>query len=142
MSSETILLTPKEVAALIGCSIRKLERHRVAGDGPPYAKLGALVRYPAGELEAWIRSRTRHSTSEGGTSDAALPKPKSRSPIRRRGPSDADAQAHAATKDDGLAEPRRPHTGAGRSPEPAPSTRRVARSMRRRPPAAEPHIIA
>jgi hypothetical protein len=68
MSSQTTLLTPHQVAERIGCSTRKLERHRVVGDGPPFAKLGALVRYPADEFEKWIRSRTRLSTSESDVS--------------------------------------------------------------------------
>jgi predicted DNA-binding transcriptional regulator AlpA len=57
------LLSQQQVADRFVCSTRKLERHRVAGDGPPYVKLGALVRYPEDELDAWIKSRTRLSTS-------------------------------------------------------------------------------
>jgi hypothetical protein len=59
-----ILHPPKRVAKRLECSERTLERHRAVGDGPPYIKLGALIRYPDDELEAWIRSRMRFSTSE------------------------------------------------------------------------------
>lgn len=56
-------LTVKEAADHIGCSAHTLNRYRVKGSGPPYYKMGG-VRYDRGELEEWIRSRRRQSTSE------------------------------------------------------------------------------
>lgn len=35
----------RTVAAVIGCSLEKLERDRWAGKGLPYKKFGRLVRY-------------------------------------------------------------------------------------------------
>lgn len=58
------LLTSREAAARLRCSERKLERGREVGDGPPYVKFGATVRYPADGLAQWIAARTRTSTSE------------------------------------------------------------------------------
>jgi hypothetical protein len=60
------LATPREVAKHLQCSERKLERHRLVGDGPPFVKIGAAIRYPLNELEEWLRGRLRRSTSEGG----------------------------------------------------------------------------
>jgi excisionase family DNA binding protein len=59
-----MLLTPREMAERLNCSTRKLERDRLTGAGPPYVKLGALIRYPEDELDAWLKSRIRRSTSE------------------------------------------------------------------------------
>ena len=38
---------------------------RVAGDGPPYVKVGRLVRYQPSAVDAWLAGTTRNSTSEG-----------------------------------------------------------------------------
>ena len=45
-------------------SVRTLERHRLAGTGPPYARLGRLIRYRQNDLKDWIDSNLRNSTSE------------------------------------------------------------------------------
>jgi hypothetical protein len=64
--STIVLLTPRETAKHLRCSERKLERHRLVGDGPPFAKIGAAIRYPLSELEKWLTERTQRSTSETG----------------------------------------------------------------------------
>ena len=61
---ELVLLTPRETAERLRCSERKLERHRLHGDGPPFVKFGAAIRYPLNELTAWIADHMRRSTSE------------------------------------------------------------------------------
>jgi hypothetical protein len=58
------LLTPRETTQYLRCSERKLERHRLVGDGPPFVKFGGTVRYPLSELEKWLAERTQRSTSE------------------------------------------------------------------------------
>jgi hypothetical protein len=58
------LLTSRELATLLNCSERKLERHRLVGDGPPFLKIGASIRYPLNELEKWLADRLQRSTSE------------------------------------------------------------------------------
>jgi hypothetical protein len=42
------------------------EGWRVKGFGPPWVKCGGLVRYRIADLDAWLESQTRHSTSERG----------------------------------------------------------------------------
>ena len=65
-TSTIVLLTPRETAKHLRCSERKLERHRLVGDGPPFVKIGAAIRYPLSELEKWLAERTQRSTSETG----------------------------------------------------------------------------
>lgn len=62
--SDVVLLTPRETAERLRCSERKLERHRLTGDGPPFVKFGATVRYPLDELTKWLAEHMRRSTSE------------------------------------------------------------------------------
>ena len=58
------LLTQREAAELLRLSERTLERSRVSGFGPPYAKLGSRVLYRADDLDQWITSHIVPSTSE------------------------------------------------------------------------------
>jgi excisionase family DNA binding protein len=59
-----ILDTP-EAASYVRLSKPTLERFRLTGDGPPYAKLGKAVRYRRADLDDWLASRLIRSTSEG-----------------------------------------------------------------------------
>jgi len=54
----------EKAAQYVGLSKPTLERYRVSGDGPKFAKLGSAVRYRKCDLDAWIESRLVHSTSE------------------------------------------------------------------------------
>jgi hypothetical protein len=56
--------TQRETAERLGCSERKLERHRQHGDGPPFLKFGGAIRYPDDELIKYIAEHIRRSTSE------------------------------------------------------------------------------
>ena len=58
------LLTQKQVAFQLGISERTLERHRVTGTGPRWARIGRLVRYRLSDLEQWVENSLRTSTSE------------------------------------------------------------------------------
>lgn len=61
------MLDTREAAARLHLSPRTLEGLRVRGEGPPFIKLGARsVRYAKGDLEEWIASRRRRSTSDAG----------------------------------------------------------------------------
>jgi hypothetical protein len=62
-------LTTQEASALSGMTVAWLERGRWRGDGPPYVKLGAAVRYPVDDLHAFMRARMRTSTTEGAAVD-------------------------------------------------------------------------
>jgi predicted DNA-binding transcriptional regulator AlpA len=58
------LFDQKQAAHFLGLSVRTLERHRVAGTGPRYARLGRLIRYRENDLKEWVDRNTRGSTSE------------------------------------------------------------------------------
>ena len=66
LSSEggTVFFNQNEAARYLRLSPRTLERHRVAGTGPRFTKLGRRVVYALAELDAWTASRTFTSTSE------------------------------------------------------------------------------
>jgi predicted DNA-binding transcriptional regulator AlpA len=61
--SQDVLNTP-EAAQYVRLSKPTLERLRLHGDGPRYAKLAGAVRYRKADLDAWIESRLIRSTSE------------------------------------------------------------------------------
>ena len=58
-----ILLTPKQAARHLNLSVSWLAKRRLAGDGPPYVKLGGAVRYVETSLQQWMKSQQRVSTS-------------------------------------------------------------------------------
>lgn len=62
------LLTTTAAAHYVGLSKPTLERLRLTGGGPVYAKLTAgpkgAVRYRAADLDAWIATRLIRHTSE------------------------------------------------------------------------------
>lgn len=65
MSTCTRMLRVPEAAKLLGLSASTLAKMRLRGDGPPYCKAGPrVVVYDPADLESWIASRRRHSTSE------------------------------------------------------------------------------
>ena len=63
----TIYLNTREAAARLRLSARTLDRYRVSGDGPVFLKLGGRVRYLIEDLDAWVKTRRRTSTSDDGT---------------------------------------------------------------------------
>ena len=63
-------LTETEAAEVLNVSPRTLQQWRVRGGGPPFAKLGALVRYDPETLAAWICAQTRSNTSDPGPAAA------------------------------------------------------------------------
>jgi predicted DNA-binding transcriptional regulator AlpA len=58
-----ILLTPKQTARHLNLSVSWLAKRRLAGDGPPYVKLGGAVRYVETSLQQWMKGQQRISTS-------------------------------------------------------------------------------
>ena len=69
MNRHSVLLTTAQAAAALGLSPRTLERYRVKGCGPRFRKVGRWVRYLPVDLERWLNSRSRQSTSDDGSSD-------------------------------------------------------------------------
>jgi predicted DNA-binding transcriptional regulator AlpA len=57
------LRTPA-AAEYLGYAESTLEKRRVTGDGPPFIQLGRVIVYDTRDLDAWLASRRRHSTSE------------------------------------------------------------------------------
>ena len=70
--AELCLLDEREAATRLRLSHRTLQRWRVAGKGPPFHKLGRVVRYAACDLDDFARSRLRHSTAESGRPASAV----------------------------------------------------------------------
>ena len=58
------LLDQRAAAEILGISVLTLERHRIAGTGPRFCRLGRLVRYRECDLEDWVSRSLRSSTSE------------------------------------------------------------------------------
>ena len=58
------LLDTKAAAKRVGLSPVTMERLRLTGDGPQYAKLGKAVRYRTADLDEWVASKLIRSTSE------------------------------------------------------------------------------
>lgn len=60
-------LKPRQAAAYLGLSFSALAKARVDGTGPAFLKLGKrAVAYDRGDLDAWLASRRRTSTSDPG----------------------------------------------------------------------------
>lgn len=58
---------PVEDAALrVGLSVSTLNKLRLSGGGPIFLKLGRRVVYHPADLEAWLATKRRRSTSDAG----------------------------------------------------------------------------
>jgi hypothetical protein len=51
------LLRPREAAAIRRVTVNHLANERSRGEGPPIAKIGGRVYYPADQLRDFINSR-------------------------------------------------------------------------------------
>jgi predicted DNA-binding transcriptional regulator AlpA len=58
------MLGAPEAAAYCGSSASTLAKLRLYGGGPVYVKLGRRVVYDVNDLDAWLASHRRASTSE------------------------------------------------------------------------------
>ena len=59
-----ILLNAREAALCLGLSVSTLAKLRLTGEGPRYVRLGRRVLYDPADLDAWVASRKRYSTSD------------------------------------------------------------------------------
>lgn len=59
------LVTPPEAAAILVIEARLLAEWRVQRNGPPFIKVGHLVRYRMGDLRAWLEARSRKVVRRG-----------------------------------------------------------------------------
>lgn len=65
-------LGTKEAAAYLGLSPKTLEKLRVTGEGPPYAKAGRRVIYDRRDLDRWVAERKRRFTGGSAEGDDAV----------------------------------------------------------------------
>lgn len=56
--------TEEQEAKRIGFAPKTLANQRCRGDGPPFLKVGRLVRYDPELTDQWLAERVRQSTSE------------------------------------------------------------------------------
>ncbi|RJT39795.1 DNA-binding protein [Mesorhizobium waimense] len=57
------MLRTEHVARITGLSASTLTKLRLTGGGPRYIKLGRAVVYDPDDIEAWLASNRRSSTS-------------------------------------------------------------------------------
>jgi hypothetical protein len=55
------LLTPQEVARVLGVDTKTLSNWRYIHRGPDFMKDGGVIRYPRAALAAYITQRTVHT---------------------------------------------------------------------------------
>ena len=56
-----------QTAKYLGISVRTLRNWRWSGKGPEYCALsGRLIRYELSQVQAWVQSKRRTSTSDQG----------------------------------------------------------------------------
>lgn len=65
------ILTTVEAARYVRLGKPTLERFRLTGEGPLYAKLGGAVRYRRADLDKWLESRLVASTSAADAARSA-----------------------------------------------------------------------
>jgi predicted DNA-binding transcriptional regulator AlpA len=63
------VLIARDAAEYLGIAQQTLAKFRWAGTSPPYFKIGRQVVYKRVELDSWLATRRRRSTSDAGTSD-------------------------------------------------------------------------
>jgi len=56
------LLSVNDAALRLGVSVSFLNKLRVSGSGPPFAKIGTRVVYDPADLSVWIEGQKRAST--------------------------------------------------------------------------------
>ena len=52
------------IAKQLNVAVKTVQAWRHRGNGPPFVKIGRLVKYDPDTVQAWVKSRERTSTSE------------------------------------------------------------------------------
>lgn len=60
------LFNTKQAATRLNLSSSTLNKLRLTGGGPQFVKLGASVRYRLDDLDKWVATQVRRSTSDIG----------------------------------------------------------------------------
>ena len=55
-----------DAASYAGVSTSTFNKWRITGEGPRYSKLGKIVVYDRADLDTWLASKRRTSTSDTG----------------------------------------------------------------------------
>jgi predicted DNA-binding transcriptional regulator AlpA len=63
-----VRLPVRDAADYVGLSCSTLNKLRLYGGGPVFLKLGRRVAYDVADLDAWLASKRRSSTSDDGLS--------------------------------------------------------------------------
>jgi excisionase family DNA binding protein len=71
MNESARKLPVSEAARFVGLSKSTLDKLRISGGGPTYLQLGRRVLYDVADLEAWLTSKRRSSTSDNGYREGA-----------------------------------------------------------------------
>lgn len=58
------LITEKEAAEILNCSVFALQRQRRVGGHIPYYKVGRSVKYSVADIESYLESQRFNSTSQ------------------------------------------------------------------------------
>ena len=61
--SDTLINT-SQLALRTGIAASTWNKRRLTGDSPPHVKIGRRVLYRWTDVEAWLESKLRHSTSD------------------------------------------------------------------------------
>jgi hypothetical protein len=64
MENFTALQSEEPIAEMLDVEPKTLQAWRHRGGGPPYIKVGRLVRYDPIAVRRWVEARTVRSTSE------------------------------------------------------------------------------
>lgn len=70
LHAQSRMLRTPEAADYCGSSASTFEKLRLTGGGPPYLKVGRRVVYDVRDLDAWLASKKRRSTSDPGVGNA------------------------------------------------------------------------
>jgi len=66
MEQAIVLLNQKQAAKILTVKEKTLEAWRTRGGGPRFKRIGRLIRYTPNDLQEFVRSSTRASTSDRG----------------------------------------------------------------------------
>ncbi len=66
MTSQTKYFKTKDAAEYCGSAKSTFDKIRITGEGPPYIKRGKSVLYFVDDLDIWMQSMRRTSTSDLG----------------------------------------------------------------------------
>ncbi|MGH9491476.1 MAG: helix-turn-helix transcriptional regulator [Terriglobales bacterium] len=68
------LLTPSEVAKLLRLPVATLAQWRYRGQGPPFLRLGRVVRYDAADVAKFVQARKVEARNQAkGVAHGHLP---------------------------------------------------------------------